>query len=297
VEAIYFEDMNLINKQKIVNYIEDRHLSDGGYFFARVEPSSGLDTYLAVKTLRLLGVKTKHAKSVANFWKRENLEGNLDSLFAIFLAVETYKELGLSVRPFKKYQSSLIGQKEKVFSRAQYLRAGKNQKITLAGAMDFISARGKDLQDLFYLAILSRDLGFKVDKKKITDFVYSLQNKDGGFGHKNESHLMATYHALNILNVLSLPIKDKDRILVFLVHWFDKSDYLEDLFYSVESLSLLGEPIPDVEKTAQFADSCQRNNGGFSRARVMGIPTIEHTYMAVSILKDCEKYAGKKILK
>jgi len=289
--------MNLINKQKIISYIEKRHLSDGGYFFAQVEPSSGLDTYLAVKTLRFLGVKTKNAKSIASFWKREALEGNLDSLFAIFLAAETYKELGLSVNTFKKYQLSLIGQKEKIFSRAQSLRAGKNRKISLTHAMDFIGARGKDLQDLFYFAILSRDLGFEVDKKKIADFVYSLQNKDGGFGHKNESHLMATYHALNILDVLSLPIKDKDKILVFLVHWFDKSDHLEDLFYSVESLSLLGEPIPDVEETIQFADSCQRNNGGFSRARVMGIPTIEHTYMAVSILKDCEKYAGKKIIK
>jgi len=289
--------MNLINKQKIIDYIEERHLSDGGYFFARVEPSGGLDTYLAVKTLRLLGIKTKNSQSIASFWKQESLEGNLDSLFAVFLAVETYKELGLSVRPFKRYQSSFIGQKEKVFSRAQYLRAGKNQGITLAGAMDFISTRGKDLQDLFYLAILIRDLGFEVDKKKIADFIYSLQNKDGGFGHKNESHLMVTYHALNILDVLSLPIKNKDRILVFLVHWFDKSNYLEDLFYSVESLSLLGEPIPDVEETVQFVDSCQRKNGGFSRARVSGIPTIEHTYMAVSILKDCEKYTGKKILR
>jgi hypothetical protein len=289
--------MESINKQKIIDYIEERHLSDGGYFFAQVEPSSRLDTYLAVKTLRLLGAKTKNAKSIASFWKRETLEGNLDSLFSIFLAVETYKELGLSVNTFKKYQLSLIGQKEKVFSRAQSLRADKNRKISLTNAMDFIGARGKDLQDLFYFAILSRDLGFEVDKNKIADFVYSLQNKDGGFGHKNESHLMATYHALNILDALSLPIKDKDKILVFLVHWFDKSDYLEDLFYLVESLSLLGESIPDLEETIQFADSCQRNNGGFSRARLMGIPTIEHTYMAVSILKDCEKYAGKKIIK
>jgi hypothetical protein len=289
--------MNLINKKEIVSYIEKCHLSDGGYFFAQVEPSSGLDTYLAVKTLRLLGIKTKNTKSIASFWKREALEGNLDSLFSIFLAVETYKELGLSVNTFKKYKLSLIDQKEKIFSRAQSLHAGKNRKISLTNAMDFIGARGKDLQDLFYFAILSRDLGFEVDKEKIADFIYSLQNKDGGFGHKNESHLMATYHALNILDVLSLPIKDKNKILVFLVYWLDKSDYLEDLFYSVESLSLLRKPIPDIEKTIQFAESCQRNNRGFSRAQVIGMPTIEHTHMAVSILKDCEKYVGKKIIK
>lgn len=289
--------MSLIDKQKIVDYIEDRHMSDGGYFFAQVEPSGGLDTYLAVKTLGLLGVKTKNAKSVADFWRREILEGNLNDLFAVFLAVETYKELGLPIAAFKKYEPLLIGQKERAFSHASPFHTSKDKKLGFTYAMDFIGARGKDLQDLFYLAVLSRDLKFEVDKKEIADFVYSLQNKDGGFGHKNESHLLATYHALNILDALSLPVRDKDKILVFLVHWFDKSDYLEDLFYSAESLSLLDESLPDVEEAFQFVDSCQRNNGGFSRARVMGIPTIEHTYMAVSVLKACEKSAGKKFIK
>jgi len=289
--------MNHVNKQKIIDYIEERHLPDGGYFFAQVEPSSGLDTYLAVKTLKLLGIKTKNGKSIADFWKRETLEGNLDDLFAVFLAAETYKELGLSVRLFKKFEAVLIGQKERAFSRAQSMHTSKNQKLMLTYAMDFIGARGKDLQDLYYLATLSRDLKFEIDKNKIANFLWSLQNKDGGFGHKNESHLMATYHALNILDALSLPIRDKDKIAVFLVHWFDKSDYLEDLFYSAESLTLLGDPLPDTDMAFQFADSCQRNNGGFSRARVMGIPTIEHTYMAVSVLKACEKSSGKKFIK
>lgn len=288
--------MNPINKQKIVNYIEARHLPDGGYFFAQVEPSSGLDTYLATKTLRLLGVKTKHAKSVVDFWKREILEGNRDDLFAVFLAVETYKELELPVMVFKEYQSSLIRQQKRAFSRAQPMHTSKNEKLMLMYAMNLIDARGKELQDLYYLSCLSRDLKFEIDTKRIANFVYSLQNKDGGFGHKQESHLMTTYHALRILNILSLPVKTKDKTLLFLVHWFDKSNYLEDLFYSSESLSLLGEPLPNIEAAFQFVYSCQRNDGGFSRARIMGIPTIEYTFMAVSILKACEKLTGKKFI-
>jgi len=289
--------MNLIDKQKIIDYIEERHLRDGGYFFAQVEPSSGLDTYLAVKTLRLLGAKIKNTKSIADFWKRKTLEGNLNDLFAIFLAVETYKELGLPVTAFEKYQSMLIGKKEGAFSHAQSMHTSKNQKLTLTHAMSFIGARGKDLQDLYYLVTLSRDMKFDINKKKIADFVYSLQNKDGGFGHKKESHLLTTYHALHIFDVLSLPIKNKDKIRVFVTHWFDKSDYLEDLFYSAESLSLLGEPLPDVEEAFQFANSCQRNNNGFSRAMVTGVATIEHTYMAVSVICACKKSAGRKFFK
>jgi hypothetical protein len=74
----------IFNRQKIAKYIEDCHLTDGGYFFAKVEPSSGLDTYLAVKTLRLLGVKTKNLKSVELFWKQREVEGNINDLFSNF---------------------------------------------------------------------------------------------------------------------------------------------------------------------------------------------------------------------
>jgi len=95
----------VMNRRKIAEYIEDCHLSDGGYFFAKIEPSSGLETYLAVKTLKLLGVKTKNTESVALFWKEEDNEGNLNNLFSIFLATETYKELGLKIRVFKNIRN------------------------------------------------------------------------------------------------------------------------------------------------------------------------------------------------
>lgn len=289
--------MELINKQKIIDYIEKRHLADGGYFFAQVEPSSGLDTYLAVKTLRLLDVKTKNVKSIADFWKRESSEGNLDDLYAVFLAVETYKELELPFTAFKKFKSELISQNKRFFLHAQPAYISKSQKLTFTYAMDIIEARGKGLQDLYYLVTLSRDLKFEIDKKKIANFIYSLQNQDGGFGHRNESHWIFTYHALSILDTLSLSVKNKNKILALIIQQLDKSDYLEDLFYSVISLALLGEPLPNVEEIISFIDSCQRNNGGFSRARVMGISSIEHTYMAVSVLKACEKSTGKKFIK
>ena len=286
--------MDRLSKQKIIDYIEGCHLPDGGYFFAGVEPSSGRDTYLAVKTTRLLGVRAKNTKSIADFWQRKIAEGNLDDLFAVFLAVETYKELGLSVAPFKKYVPLLIDQQERAFVRDSLFHLRGDKKMSFAYAMNYIDAHGKDLEDILYLSTLSRDLLCPVDKKRIADVVYASQNMDGGFGHAHESNLMATYYALRILNTLSLPIKNRNKIFQFLVGRLNKSDYLEDVFYATMSLAALNKPVPDVGKIFQYVKNCQRNNGGFGRAQSMGIPTVEYTFMAVSILKVCEKHAGEK---
>jgi hypothetical protein len=289
---------SLIDKQKIINYIEDCHLADGGYFFAKVEPSSGLDTYLAVKTLKLLGAKTKNTKSIALFWKQEEADGNLDDLFMIFLAVETFKESGLQVGVFKKYRKYLIDYYKNIIPRSAftYSENKKLSKKSFSSAMNYLNAVGKELQDLFYLVILNYDLKIKiVDKQKITKLVVSLQNKNGGFGRSGESHLMATYYALSILKLLSFDFSVRETVYDYLIKQWDRCDFLEDLFCIVESLALIRKPLPDINKVLNFVDACQRNNGGFGRAPVMSVPTIEDTYRAVSIIKTCENYLHKKL--
>jgi hypothetical protein len=288
------------NIRKIVKYIEDCHLPDGGYFFAKVEPSSGLETYLAAKTLKLLGVKTKNVKSIASFWEQVEFEGNLDNLFTIFLAVETYKELGLWVGVFKKCREFLVDYYKHIIPRGAFFYS-ENKRLSGKGfwsAMSYFSTIGKELEDLFYLVTLNQDLKIKIiNKEKIIKLIISLQNKNGGFGRGRESHLMATYHALAILKLLSFDLPTKEKVYSYLVERWDDCDFLEDLFYIVESLALIRKPLPEVGKIIQFVDSCQRGNGGFGRAPVMSIPTIEDTYLAVSIIKTCENYFDKKFLR
>jgi hypothetical protein len=67
----------------------------------------------------------------------------------------------------------------------------------------------------------------------------------------------------------------------------NKQEILEQIFFIVQSLRLLEEPLPDPLEILRFVESCRRNNGGSSRSRTMGIPTIEYTYMAVSIFTIC----------
>jgi len=289
----------MFNIRKIVKYIEDRHLSDGGYFFARIEPSSGLETYLAVKTLRLLGAKTKNAKSIELFWKQREAEGNIYDLFSIFLAVGTFKELKLPIGTFKKYGKYLTDHCKHTIRQSEFIHSqnGRESRKGFSAAMSYFGTIGKDLEDLFYLVTLSSDLKIEINKKKIIKLIVSLQNKNGGFGRGRESHLMATYHALAILKLLSFDFPAKEKVYSYLVERWDDCDFLEDLFYIVESLALIRKPLPKVSKIIQFVDSCQRGNGGFGRAPMMSIPTIEDTYRAVSIIKTCENYSRKNFLK
>ena len=288
------------NKRKIIDYIEDCHLSDGGYFFAKIEPSSGLETYLAVKALKLLGVKTKNTKSIALFWKQEKTEGNLNNLFSIFLATETYKELGLKIRVFKKYQKYLVDYYKHIIPRGTFVFA-ENKRLSrkdFSLAMSYFSTIGKELEDLFYLTTLNQDLKMKIiNKEKIIKLILSLQNKNGGFGRGRESHLMATYHALSILKLLSFNLPTKEKVYDYLMEKWSDCDFLEDLFYIVASLALIRKPLPSIIKIMQFVESCQRGNGGFGRAPVMSIPTIEDTYRAVSTIRTCENYSHKTFLR
>lgn len=282
--------MCVVSRQETIDYLEARHLPDGGYFFARVEPSSGLETYLAIKTLKLLGAKLKNTDSVVSFWKKQASKGNVNDVFSVYLMVETYKALGI---PFK---SSVID-KQRVLSFARETTSppsvpavqGQDNSGNLADAMNYIGLIGRDLENLFYLATLVRDLDLDVDKDEISARVLALRNTDGGFGRNSCSHPMSVYHALNILKTLSGEIADKEQISAYLRTQFNQIDYLENVFFVAESLNLLDEPLPDIWRIVRFIEGCRRNNGGFSRARVMGIPTIEYTAMAISVLKICEK--------
>jgi len=288
------------NKRKIIDYIEDCHLPDGGYFFAKIEPSGGLETCLAVKTLRFSGTKPKNVKSVVLFWKQQDEEGNLYDPFSIFLAVETYKGLGFPPDEFKKYRKLLVDCCKDIISQGEAIYS-QNKRLSKKGfssAMSYFGTVGKELEGLFYLATLDRDLRLKImNKEKVIRLIASLQNKNGGFGRGRESHLMATYHALSILSLFSFDFPTKEKVYSYLLEKWKDCSFLEDLFCIVESLALINKPLPDIIKIIQFVDSCQRGNSGFGRAPVMSIPTIEDTYLAVSIIKICEKYSNKTFLK
>jgi hypothetical protein len=62
-------------------------------------------------------------------------------------------------------------------------------------------------------------------------------------------------------------------------------NFIEDMYWLCGSLSNFAEKTRLHDWIMHFVKGCQRTNGGFARKDVMGIPTLEDTFYAVSILK------------
>ena len=292
IASTVFVGAFMFNKNDIYNYIERGHLEDGGYFFARIPPASGLDTYLAVKTLKILGLSPKEPAKIINFWQNEEHNGNIDDLNGLFYAIQTYKELGYPFQHFKKYRKALSSiyrgqewyQKNPIYLRKKKINLANEDIATLY--TDIVESEAKSA---LYLTVLTNDLGVTIDQKRLINYVESLQNDDGGFGSIKESELSTTYYCLRILNLIGYPFPREKEIEQFLVEQFQAANYLEQYYWTIEGLVLLKREIPDKNLILAFLVASYCWNGGFARSQFIGIPTIEYTYYAVSILKYLEK--------
>ncbi len=278
----------MFNKQKIFKYIEERHLKDGGYFFARVEPASGLDTFLAVRTLHALGLSPKHPELIFKFWETEDTAGNLRDITGLYFATQTLKMLDFPITAFVKYKDFLI----KTYHRADFFQ---HKPVTLTGntfgltetgvASIYIDIIEGEAKSVYYLVKLLKDLHIPFDTHMALKYVKQIRNSDGGFGSMKGSQTATTMFCLKILNLIDNEPKNQSTTITFLQKELHFALYLEDYYYAIRSLILLREPILEKEKILIFLHEAYRGNGGFSRSQFIGISSIEYTYMAVAILK------------
>jgi len=269
----------MFNKKEIIRYLEDCHLEDGGYFFAKITPSSGLDTCLAVKTLKMLGVKPAKIDPIVQFWQDQDTEGNLSDVTGLYFLVETIKALGLPLDNFKKYKNFLESYELKTENKSDKIL------INIEIAPIYADLVDNEAQTIFYLVTLIKDLNCRIDNTLIKTQLNFFQNNDGGFGVMKGSQLATTFYCLNIANLIGYKLKNKDQTERYLFSQLGRINYLEEYYWAVESLVLLGKIIPNKDKIITFLNACKRDNGGFSRSQFMGISTIEYTFQAVSLLK------------
>jgi len=274
--------------EKIISYLKDRQLPDGGFFFAGVEPSAGKDTYLATLALTMLGAGFDR-RAVLNFWDAKINEAALREYSIMYWAIESLKllpaEVFLFERRWKQRAASLIEDRLtlKNFSRNEL----RKLPVGFDADMLAIALIGKRLEDLFYLLSLCLALEIAVDDSEAVRFIAELQQEDGGFSEKIISDSPTTLWSLKILKLLNRPFPKREKIRSFLQSQFLSSDDLENLYCVTEGLLLLGENhLPRKNEALDFVFSCQRANGGFSRARTIGIATIENTFQAVKIFRS-----------
>jgi hypothetical protein len=122
-----------------------------------------------------------------------------------------------------------------------------------------------------------------------------LLNPDGGYGRGGFSTLASTFYATEIHKLLEIELRrltsTRDYLRDKEDKWranFDKGqvDFLENLFWLVKGLANMGEKSNMLERITGFVMACQRANGGFARTTIMGIPTLEYTFYALSILYE-----------
>jgi hypothetical protein len=262
-------------RRQVTRYIERCHLEDGGYFFARIPPSSGTDTYFAVKSLAILGVKPQHPESILSFFLSQVSEGTLASIIGIFNAIEVIDELSHVSNDLKSYAYQQI--------------IPLQNKAGGFGALENIDVEvASELQETYRAVRILKIIGADFDERRITAFILSELNADGGYGREGRSTLASTFYATEIYRLLGYATKKLAATRGYLRKreetW--QVQFIEDLYWLTMGLSNLGEKFNSPERAIRFVMECQRPNGGFSRATVMGIPTLEYTFYALSILKE-----------
>jgi len=262
-------------RRRVMEYVERCHLEDGGYFFARVPPSNGLDTYFAVKSLSILGVKPDRPEAIASFFLNDVKEGTLGGMPGIFVTIEVLNELGRMTDDLRCY------------ARQQIML--RQNKAGVFGALEDIYIEvSSELEETYRAVRVLRTIGADFNERRIADFVSSKLNLDGGYGRGEWSTLASTFYATGIHKLLGTNTKKlaitRDYLRKREENW--QVQFIEDLYWLVGGLDNLGEKSNFPDRTLRFVMECQRVNGGFSRATIMGIPTLEYTFYAVSILRE-----------
>jgi len=257
--------------EKALQYVHSCQTEDGGYFFARIPPSSLRDSYFAVKTLLMLGQRPRRPAGVKRFvWAfLQEIVGN--PVHISYLAIEILKDLGEDLE-LLRHQSEAI-------EASLAALDGVGDPSTLY--IEVVS----ELESIFEAVSILVHLDAPFDRTAVVSLISPLSNRDGGFGSRGNSSLATTYYAARISALLDYPLRHPERILSFLRSRERNVYFLEDLYYLSSACCILGKTLLKPERAISFVLNCQRSSGGFARARPMGIATLEDTYYAISIFK------------
>lgn len=166
-------------KDEVIDYIERCHLDDGGYFFARVPPSSNMDTFYAVKCLSILGAALARRQEIGQFFLDQMRQTDLNDITGLFSASEVLSELGMITGEFKKYAYQKI---MRFKNNTGGFGATENVDVEVVS----------ELQNTYRAVKVLKLIGKDFDKVEIARFVFGLLNRDGGYGRDRNSQ--ATRH-------------------------------------------------------------------------------------------------------
>ena len=262
----------LLDTDKVVAYIERCQTPDGGFFFARVPPACGMDTYHAVTALQTLERSPSRPQAVRE-WLKTAAAGLLPGHpRAVFHLTQTGLVLGMRPKVLRRWAAGLP--------------SWENDRGGFGAWHDLYVEVPSELETTCCAVATRLDLDLGVDRERVSGFVLSFQNPDGGFGGNGRSTLASTYYAVATLARLGRETSELDRAAAWLSDRAKASrvGYLEQLYWLVAGLHALGREIPHEDRAVDVVLGCQTPSGGFGRAHV-GIATLEYTHYALEILR------------
>lgn len=257
---------------EIAAYIERCRLPDGGYFFARVLPSSLQDTYYAVQSLGLLDLMPARPDEVVAFLLEMHRTGAVTGLSSIYYFAETMLALGQPVPHPEEYVARIL--------------ARRNDRGGFGSIRAVPVEIASELEATFHGAAVLIRLGYPLRKDEVCRFVLGFHRPEGGFGTVRAS-LASTYYAVRILHLIgcpdAIPANTRDYLLYRERIW--DIYFLDRVYWLVGALHLLGARPQDPPRIKRFVGACRVPGQGFRRASTTAISTLEDTYYALRVLK------------
>jgi len=244
----------LFDRIKTIRFVESHCQSDGGYSFSIDAPSTGEDTYYAVRTLGFLKGRLS-LKTKRYIQQTVSLSDQLDarSRWRMTWLCHRFQIKTTEILPPVEGRSMAD-----LYYSIKTRRLVRQRILLLPEAQDFIDSRTpanlRLIPDIAYYLLLSHELGHHRDVRDWVERLRTGQGYEGGYGFVpfSTEFLDVTYLVLMALRAYTT------------------------------------SPI-DAGRCHSFVSSCLTNNGGYAR-RPQAAPAMEATYFAISSLESLQKY-------
>lgn len=271
--------MELIDPEPIARYVLSCECPDGGFCFYHLDEPNLFDTFFAVHTLAILGngpaVLPRTMAFTREFFARPLARGFLWGAVYAAGILDLYRE----PIPRKDELQDLI---------THYLE----QKLARGSHCE----KADGLELMHYAVETMAVLGISGDhnlREKTRGYLLRFRHESGGFGMV--PNLKTTFLASNMLCRLGYPFDEHSTPIDFIQRCENEQygftgvpgstpAFLEDVFFGLSLCSLFTIRPRFSTAILRFVRDCQSVLDGFRRSHLLGITTLEYTYMAVKAL-------------
>jgi hypothetical protein len=246
-----------LDRERVISFVLSRETAEGGFSFAQTTPRTLEDTYYALRTLDALGYDYRCHKTL-EYMRHIPLDRYTPPktvwqvvYLSQLVRVDAHDGVGTLVALKLSTMNSHQSFQDLFFLLRSLSHVRPECHIThrLRSRVFHLSiADLRTMDNVFRQLLLMRQMGIPFSSSTYGAWIRSAQNGDGGFGF-----------------------------------YPGTTSFLENTYYALRALELLGSAPVDIEGCKRFVQGCRASNGGFGRQSIT-VPRLDSTYHAVSSL-------------